>query len=70
MRRIEPVVGKWRKPYLSGHFEQRIFGVKVGHIYQRDVGDWVALFDGNVLGTYRTSAEARACVDVIGSEVC
>lgn len=53
----------WQTASGPSPVEQRSFSGKVGHIVRRTPSEWVALFDGTVLGVVATAAEARSLVE-------
>jgi hypothetical protein len=62
----------WYKPSLTGGVEQKLYGVKVGHVVKKRVGIrvtmWVALFDGVFLGNFSDEHEAKVAVDMAAAQ--
>jgi hypothetical protein len=62
----------WHKPNIHGGVQQKIYGVKVGHVVHKRIGIrthmWVALFDGTFLGNFDDEHEAKVAVDMAAAE--
>jgi hypothetical protein len=62
----------WFKPTLTGGVQQKLYGVKVGHVVHKRIGIrasmWVALFDGIFLGNFSDEHEAKVAVDMAHQE--